>query len=85
MSENIKDNSKNKTKDKIKINASSFDKIIIEKNKSGFSITLKSTYNREYYQGYNKIEDTYTTTSGFTAEKIEDIIMYPVTNIQSNI
>lgn len=64
---------------KCTINVPSFDKITIEKNSKGlYDITLEATHTREYFQGYNKVTDTYTTKSGFWADEIENIVIHPV-------
>lgn len=62
---------------KIKIFPSTVNRIFIEKRPNNeFSVTIETDNERTYYQGYNKMKDTYTTKCSFTAVSIQDIIVY---------
>ena len=61
----------------IKILPSTVNRIFIEKRPNNeFSVTIETDNERTYYQGNNKMKDTYTTKCGFTAVSIQDIIAY---------
>lgn len=73
---NITNQKKSKT---IKISIQDYDRLYIEKKPDGiFDITIEKDGKKEYYIGYNKMVDKYTTKSGFSAYSINDIIAYAI-------
>lgn len=59
----------------IKILPSTVNRIFIEKRPNNeFFVTIEVDNEKTYYQGNNKMKDTYTTKSGFIAVSIQDII-----------
>lgn len=63
----------------VKISMQDFDRLYIEKKPDGnFNITIEKDGEKEYYIGYNKMVDKYTTKSGFSAYSINDIIAYAI-------
>lgn len=63
----------------IKIPMLDYDRLYIEKKPDGnFDITIEKVIKKEYYIGYNKRVDEYTTKSGFTAYSLNDIIAYAI-------
>lgn len=61
----------------IKLNPSTVDRIVIERRSNGdFDIITETNMKKTYFLEYNKVTDTSTLKSGFTATKIEDIVAY---------
>lgn len=75
-STNITNQRKLKT---VKISMQDYNRLYIEKKPDGnFDITIEKDGEKEYYIGYNKMVDKYTTKSGFSAYSINDIIAYAI-------
>ena len=63
----------------VKISMQDYDRLYIKKKSDGnFDIIIEKDNKKEYYIGYNKMVDEYTTNSGFTAYCLNDIIAYAI-------
>lgn len=63
----------------VKISMQDYDRLYIQKKPDGnYDIIIEKDGKKEYYIGYNKMVDEYTTKSGFTAYYLNDIIAYAI-------